>query len=38
MRRDGSNIKAYLKLRNRCSSTDRRWPLSICFFAWPMMS
>jgi len=38
MRRDGSNIKAYLKLRSRCSSTDRRWPLSIGSFAWPMMS
>ncbi len=38
MRRDGLNIKVYLKLRSRCSSTDKRRPLSIGSFARPMMS
>ncbi len=38
MRRDGLNIKAYLKLKSKCSSTDKRKPLLISFFARPMMS
>jgi hypothetical protein len=38
MRRDGSNIKAYLKLKSRCSSTNKSRPLSISSFAQPMMS
>ncbi len=37
MWRDGSNIKAYIKLRSNCFSTNKRKPLSIGSFAQPMM-